>query len=163
MEAKTNNLYSGKLVWGLGLLAAGLLSELILAAYGLTILGVEINTSAYANGSASVNPLQIIISCLGPLGFALKLAAIILIVQDSGRLKSLNNGLHRRLAWLGAACFVLSIIGQLVALLVSIGATSGGSLTSLQIATWLSLAASLLGYAVTLGACKQLNGLTFPE
>jgi hypothetical protein len=144
MEAKTDNVFSGKLVLGLGLLAASLLIELILAAYSLTILGVEINSSTYASGNAGINPLQIVIGCLSPLGFALKLAAIILIVQDSSRLK----GLHRRLAWIGAVCFALSIVGQLVGMLLTIGATSSGSLVSLQITLWLSLAAGLIGFAV---------------
>lgn len=147
METKQNNFYSDKLAWGLTLLAASMLAELAMAGYGLANLGMDINPEAYASGAASLNPIQVLVSCLSPLSFLLKIIAIVLIVQDSARLNSLTNGLHRKLAWVGAILFAISLLMQIGTTLLSFNGTFGGSLTSLHTAMWISMAGAMLGFA----------------
>ena len=149
MENNRTVRYSGKLLWGLALLAGSLLAELVVSGYSLSMLGVDIDPNTLSSGAARVNPLQIALSCLSPLSFVLKLVAIILIVQDSARLNSLTNGWQRRMAWIAAIAFAISLVASLGSMLLSFGATTSGSVGSLQLAMWIGLAASLLGFLVT--------------
>jgi hypothetical protein len=154
----TTNRYSDKLAWGLTLLAVALLVELVTAGYALATLNVEFDPSSIQTTANAINPFLILLSCLTPLGFLLKIVAIVLIVSDARRLDPITNGLHRRLAWTAVALFVISLLMQGGTIALSFSGTSAGSQSALTAASWISLVSSLLGIVAVVLLIYAISG-----
>jgi hypothetical protein len=132
---------SDKMAWGLTILAAALLLELILAGYGLANASFEFDPQTM--GSQQANPLQIAMGCLAPISAVLKIVGIILVFVDSRRL----GGTHRGLALTSLILYLVSIATGIGAIVLSFGATMQGSLQSYFLTTWLAAAGGILAFA----------------
>jgi len=138
------NVYSGRLTWGLTLMAIWLLITILVQANTFLNLGTQ--PVDLQNAGASTNPGQLILGCLGLIAFIVELVGVILIFADSRRVQ----GLPRRLAVFGLAFFILYLLTTGAGIGMSITMVFNGTLGSFVIATWITAIASPLGFLAAL-------------
>lgn len=129
--------------WGTLAMTLSFLLGTIIAVGSLLSMGGILDTESLLASPLSVP--TILVSCLDPFAILLEIAAIVLILVDSKR----AGKLHRRLAWIAAAFFIIwGILNLAIFLPISFIGMRSGSLALVKTGQMVKVGAALLQYTV---------------